>query len=104
MSKLESVGNHPGEAYIFECPGCGMDHMVTVSREERGQLRPMWSFNGDMNRPTFHPSLLVKWSWGEAQEPRICHSFVKDGRIQFLNDCTHPLKGQTVELYEIQAM
>ena len=28
----------------------------------------------------------------------ICHSFVTDGRIQFLGDCTHKLAGQTVDL------
>jgi hypothetical protein len=31
-------------------------------------------------------------------KPSICHSFVTDGRIQFLNDCTHSLAGQTVDL------
>lgn len=28
----------------------------------------------------------------------LCHSFVTDGKIQFLNDCFHSLKGQTVDL------
>ena len=32
-----------------------------------------------------------------------CHSFVKDGRIQFLLDCYHRLKGQTIELPDIDA-
>ena len=27
-----------------------------------------------------------------------CHTFVTDGRIQFLGDCTHALAGQTVDL------
>ncbi|WP_241754456.1 hypothetical protein [Cupriavidus basilensis] len=30
----------------------------------------------------------------------VCHSFVTDGRIQFLGDCTHALAGQTVPLAE----
>jgi hypothetical protein len=30
----------------------------------------------------------------------VCHSFVTDGRIQFLGDCTHALAGQTVDLPE----
>ena len=30
----------------------------------------------------------------------VCHSFVTDGRIQFLGDCTHSLAGQTVDLPE----
>ena len=31
-----------------------------------------------------------------------CHSFVTDGRIQFLSDCTHALAGQTVDLPDIK--
>ena len=30
-----------------------------------------------------------------------CHSYVKDGQIQFLNDCSHVLAGQTVDLPEL---
>ena len=39
---------------------------------------------------------------GEQVEPtpKVCHSFVRDGRIEFLSDCTHELAGQTVELEE----
>lgn len=32
---------------------------------------------------------------------QVCHSFVTDGKIQFLGDCTHNLVGQIVELPEI---
>lgn len=28
----------------------------------------------------------------------VCHSFIKDGQIQYLDDCTHRLKNQTVPL------
>ena len=27
-----------------------------------------------------------------------CHSFIRDGKIQYLNDCTHEFAGKTVEL------
>ena len=29
---------------------------------------------------------------------KVCHSFVTNGRIQYLGDCTHKLAGQTVDL------
>lgn len=29
---------------------------------------------------------------------KVCHSFVTDGCIQYLGDCTHRLAGQTVDL------
>lgn len=77
-------------AYLFECPGCECMHMVYVDRANR----PVWSFNGDKDAPTFSPSILVTSSW--MDKPTICHSFVRDGKIEFLSDCTHKLKGQTV--------
>lgn len=90
----------------FWCPGCRMMHQVRV--EGAGA----WGFNGDYDRPTLTPSVLVtgtvRLTDEEAErvmrrepfEPRPlrCHSFVADGRIQFLSDCTHELAGQTVAL------
>jgi hypothetical protein len=76
--------------YFIQCPGCKEEH----------QFNDGWKFNGDMENPTFSPSLLVQGGrgFGDAYEDFRCHSFIRDGRIQFLNDCTHHLKGQTVDL------
>lgn len=49
-----------------------------------------------MEKPTFTPSLLVQW--GSEQARQGCHSFIKEGMIQFLPDSTHKLAGQTVEI------
>ena len=81
-----------GSHYLFDCPGCKCLHVVYVTTPGR----PHWTFKGDLDRPTFSPSLLV--SWTEFDVPKVCHSFIRDGKIQFLNDCTHPLKGQTVDI------
>ena len=72
----------------------------------------MWTWNNDREKPTLSPSILVRSTVpitdeerdrimaGETFEPRplVCHSYVTDGRIQFLSDCTHALAGQTVDL------
>jgi hypothetical protein len=34
----------------------------------------------------------------EWRTERVCHSFITDGQIQFLGDCTHPMAGQTVPI------
>lgn len=78
----------------FTCPGCKCGHHFRVKGEG-----PVWQWNGDYVRPTFSPSLLV---WASRAEHR-CHSFVRDGMIQFLEDCAHDLKGQTVALPFIEA-
>lgn len=104
----------------FRCPGCGETHGVYVEPAKDGKPRPVWGFNGDGDRPTFTPSVLCQFfqyafkpgtpefkdDVRRAQESKtrmqgrdmICHSFVTDGQIQFLPDCTHDLAGQTVPL------
>ncbi|MCC4296282.1 DUF6527 family protein [Aurantimonas coralicida] len=87
-----------GGNLLFWCPGCDGAHRVTVG-EGPG---PRWGFNGDYDRPTFTPSVKVSYPGPDAgvdgAPPAVCHSFVREGRIQFLGDCTHALAGQTVSL------
>lgn len=88
-----------GGYMLFYCPGCKSGHMVGVSND-RG---PRWLYNGKPEAPTFTTSVLVS-SGDQTIDgeyfPRVthCHSFVTDGRIQFLGDCQHELAGQTVDL------
>lgn len=91
-TKLRKV---EGGGLMFRCPGCGCAHMVKVG-EGPG---PRWAWNGSGDAPTFSPSVFVN-APGEFHNPGspICHSFVTDGRIQFLGDCTHAMAGQTVDL------
>lgn len=99
MAKVERIAelNETEISYGFDCPGCGLHHQALVQAQMPG--RPIWTFNGSLDRPTFHPSLKVEGS--NAGVPTICHFFVTDGRIQFLGDCTHSMKGKTVELPDI---
>jgi hypothetical protein len=94
-SKLRTTAN--GQL-LFWCPGCDGAHQVGVG-EGPG---PRWGYNGNPEAPTFTPSVLVRYNGVDAgidgAPPAICHSFVTDGRIQFLSDCTHALAGQTVDL------
>lgn len=91
--------HYGGGVYGFECPGCGYGHSVhTRHPNESGAT---WHWNESMRHPTFTPSLLVFPNQPHPPEdgsyPR-CHSFVTDGKIQFLSDCGHALAGQTVDL------
>ncbi|HEV3492443.1 MAG TPA: DUF6527 family protein [Reyranella sp.] len=79
---------------------------------------PVWTLNGDVNKPTFNPSVRIagkqtvrdaegnwtgEWARDADGNPvdRCCHYFLKEGQLQFLGDCTHALKGQTVPLPEL---
>lgn len=90
MSALGEV-IHDGRVvgYGFYCPGCGEQHVFWTGLIDR----PRWAFDANMERPTFSPSLKNTYHDG-----RICHLFLRDGQIQFLGDCWHALKGQTVPL------
>ena len=88
--KLLSMG---GSIY-FHCVGCNMLHPYQVNPEATG---PKWTFNGDVVKPTFSPSLLVDRDRPECR----CHLFVIDGRIQYLSDCHHSLAGTTIDLVDI---
>ena len=83
--------------FVFECPGCKCHHGVWTTNKNNNSA--IWQFNGDLEKPTVSPSILVTTTW--KGEKKICHSFVRDGKIEFLSDCTHELAGQTVELPNI---
>jgi hypothetical protein len=78
----------------FFCPGCKCQHAFRIAGSK--DVGPIWDWNGDLDKATFSPSLLYQ---GGPNSTR-CHSFVRDGRIQFLDDCSHELKGQTVDVPE----
>lgn len=90
--------NESGSVMI-DCPGCGALHCFSIDKPNG--MGSQWSWNGDIEKPTFSPSILVRCDYttvGKLDD--ICHSFVSDGKMQFLADCTHSLAGQTVELPE----
>ena len=90
----EVTGDSPDKAdYMFWCPGCKCGHAAWTRRTAQRPTGPLWEFDGNMEAPTFSPSLLIKHGDGI-----VCHSFVRAGRIQYLDDCTHALAGQTVEM------
>lgn len=96
-----------GGAHAHWCPGCGEMHHIPGS----------WSFDGNVDRPTFNPSVkitgvkceIVDGEWtGEwlrdaagATIPSCCHYFLHAGRLNFCGDSTHDLAGQAVDLPDL---
>ncbi|MES2706068.1 MAG: DUF6527 family protein [Verrucomicrobiota bacterium] len=81
---------------LFWCPGCDEPHGCWTGTPNH-LTGAKWTWNDDMERPTFSPSLLLTGYSSHGQE-RCCHSFVRDGQIQFLTDSSHSLAGKTVPL------
>lgn len=97
MAKVVSISNDVEGVFLFDCPGCKNSHAVhTIVPNQNGAR---WGFNSDLDKPTFRPSILINAQYGDGRKV-VCHSYVTDGKIQYLGDCTHELAGQTVELPE----
>ena len=80
--------------HYYWCPGCDGLHGITI-RPDLNSVGAGWEFTGTLECPTYAPSQLTKY--GSTPE-KICHTFIRSGMIEFLGDCTHALKGQTVPL------
>lgn len=111
MNKLEYIKteNITSADYLFFCPGCEVHHAVWTTNETNGCV---WNFNGNLELPTFQPSIKISYpTFHEIDEngfgkegtnyTHICHTFITDGKIQFLSDCTHKLAGQTIDMLDI---
>lgn len=93
----------PKEDFGYWCPGCKTMHTVAVSQKNHSGAS--WKFDGNLQAPTFSPSINYKVNtpdMGDYYQPNVksttCHHFVRAGNIQFLGDCTHEMRGQTVPL------
>lgn len=107
MKILSAALGQNGEDLWFFCPGCEHLHSIKIGVGPG----PRWRWDGNAASPTITPSILVEFpatpdadeEHKEWRQKRLCHSFIRGGRIQFLGDCTHALAGQTVPLPPLPA-
>ena len=117
MTKIRKVQRSENTwQYHFVCPGCNEEHSFNDIT---------WQFNQDFSKPTISPSYLITFDHASIENNKKhkefykehgryptrkelpydlhdrCHSFIKNGMIQFLGDCTHDLKNKTVELPDV---
>lgn len=117
MSRVSRLLRSVEGGFSFWCPGCDVAHVVWTG-DGPG---PRWDYNGNPEAPTFSPSIKLtghtwtppvttenmdEWRrapWKQTQVEKICHSLVRDGRIEFCSDSTHALVGQTVDLPDFES-
>lgn len=62
-----------------------------------------WTWNGDTEKPTLRPSVLTEGITRIGEKVKFrCHTWVTDGKAQFLDDCSHDLRGQTIDMLEVE--
>lgn len=107
----------------YWCQGCGELHGIYVFG---GQANANWSWNLDVDKPVFSPSVLYQrqmwhppvtlenieqWRaapWEQKQVEHRCHTFIgcngaQPGEVIFLSDCTHALAGTVQPLPDLPA-
>ena len=71
------------------CPAC----------EEMHPLPNTWTFDGNLESPTFSPSF--KHSSTNAGSNAVCHYVLTAGVLYYQGDCTHVMAGQSVPLPDL---
>jgi hypothetical protein len=104
MGQVSSTLRRIEGGFAHWCPAC----------EEMHRLPDGWTFDGNLEAPTFTPSfkhdglqrVFVDGHWtGEWKRdasgntiPFCCHYILTAGVLNFCGDCTHALAGQAVPL------
>lgn len=92
IRKVNKEDSPESPDYVFLCPACAYGHGIwTTTPNANGAL---WEFDGNFDAPSIKPSVMIQ------DRGTVCHAFIKAGRIEFLGDCTNPLKGQTVDMVD----
>lgn len=76
-----------GKCFLHWCPGCKQLHLINTEKPNR--LKAIWSFDGNLESPTFSPSI---------NHVGLCHYFIRSGNIEFCSDSKHEYAGQTIPI------
>lgn len=113
MGQASSFLRRTDSGFTHWCPGCGETHFIRTD----GRGGANWSFDGDVDKPTFNPSVKItgkqceivdgEWTGKWLRDGNgvlidmCCHYFLHAGQLQFCGDSTHSLAGKTVPLPEL---
>lgn len=101
-TKLRRSSWAGGANLMHWCPGCEEVHAIRI---QGGPTT--WTFDGDYQKPTFAPSILIFVDDDEDEHGNklpapvrrtLCHYFIRLGRIEYCGDSPHKLSGQMVDL------
>lgn len=101
MSQAGQFLRRTKDGFAHWCPGCEEVHTYRTDGEP---AHPKWTFNGNPEKPSFTPSMLIRWGnkvpgyEAKYKNGGACHYFITDGKIIYCGDCTHALVGKTADL------
>lgn len=83
--------------HCYWCPGCDGLHCVRIRDQGPNPSRPSWNWDGNREKPTYEPSQLTTYGMLDIR----CHTFIRQGQIQYLDDCTHDLRGKMISMVPV---
>lgn len=97
MSRLSSKLRGSLDEPAHWCPGCEEMHVLPWKRGG-------WTFDGNVDAPTFTPSFKHTWTRGDdGGVEHVCHYVLTAGVLNFCADSTHALAGKSVPLPDLPA-
>lgn len=81
------------DGFFWWCPACEEMHPLPYKQG--------WTWDGNLETPTFTPSFKHDWYWGEERKHLICHYIMTAGKVSYCSDCTHSMAGQTIEMPDL---
>ena len=109
MGQVSAKLRRVAGGYAHWCPACEQVHVIGDD----------WTFDRDLERPTFNPSVKVTgkkivvvdgvWLGGWVRDANgnpvddCCHYFLHAGELKFQADSLHGLAGKTVPLPDLPA-
>jgi Family of unknown function (DUF6527) len=79
-------------------PGPFRNRFIPIILKGTREGTGCWTWNGDTDKPTLRPSLLT---WDDNNR---CHTWITDGQVIFLGDCSHEYAGQTLDLLDMDKL
>jgi len=79
--------NNTSIRWLFECLACSCCHYINHT----------WTITGPEDSLTVTPSIFVNKDRVNP-DAHACHLFIRDGKIQYLEDCSHEYAGKTIEM------
>lgn len=108
MGQVSSKLRRSSGGYAWFCRACNQGHPLPSG----------WTFNGDLEKPTFSPSFRHagkkttrnergEWTGDWVRDAdgnpvdEVCHYILTDGIVNYCSDCTHDMAGQSVPLPDL---
>jgi hypothetical protein len=98
MGQVTTKMRRTTHGFAWWCPGCEEAHPLPY---EKG-----WTFDGNLEQPTFTPSFKHEWDQGPLDPRRTpghhcCHYVITAGQVAYCGDCTHKLVGKTISMPDL---